>query len=489
DIYSLGLVFCAIFHECFINIQDEITLTSIINERNTQLSPDPIEEPFNIGVQQLLHRDPQKRPPAHQIVKTIQPLLLGDIEGYRGKDNKKPPLGISDGFYSNFILEFEPEDIIPEPFSNGSHDYKDVIERFRIEFQARRGNAAWKILNSKQFSNLPQKHFYHGLMYYKGVYQDQDTKKALEHWLKAADLGEPKSQHNIGLCYELGLGFKEWTDPEEAQKWYTKSPLSYSKWNLGMLLVKCALESTGEQRKKLFEESKLLFLDAAEQGNVYAMSVIAESYNVGELFEKDYKKSFFWFQKLADTGFTFALVKLASAYNEGLGVEKDSGKAKELIEKAAQYADPDANIILSLNKIGEERIESLEKVARTGYLMAQTLLGEQLQLEYGKYDERALLWIKLAAEGGHEPSQQTLGKIYLSKYDYLNAFFWFSKAANSDKYSARKVAWFYNKGICVPINNEVSNIFKLGSNPTRKRKHSMRSSIKKTRRTYRRARS
>ncbi|CAG8652583.1 3534_t:CDS:1 [Acaulospora morrowiae] len=480
DIYSLGLIFCAIFHEGLSNIQEETTLTSIITERNTQLSPDVVQEPFNIGVQQLLHRDPQKRPPAHQVVTTICPLLLKDELGYRGEDNKMLCLGIPVDFRGHFILEFEPEDIIPEPYNDNSQVYKEIIEQFRIEFQARRGNSAWKILNSKEFSNLPQKHFYHGLMYYKGVYQDQDTKKALECWLEAADLGEPKSHHNIGLCYELGLGFEEGKNPEEAQKWYTKSPLSRSKWNLGILLGKRAQKSTGEQRQKLFEEYKSLVLNVAEQGDIYAMRTVAESYDSGELFEKDYEKSVFWFQKLADAGFTFALVKLAFAYGDGLGVEQDSGKAKELIEKAAQSADPDANMILSVEKNDEECIESLEKVARTGNPSAQFLLGEQLQLKYGNDHERALFWIRLAAEGGNTLSQKILGKLYLSKYDYLNAFLWFSKAAIKDEDSARNIAWFYEKGICVPHNYEVSRVFHRIAYPTRKRKRS--------RKTYRRVR-
>jgi TPR repeat protein len=49
----------------------------------------------------------------------------------------------------------------------------------------------------------------------------QDYAEALRWYLRAAELGDPDAQFNVGLIYENGLGVPQ--DPAEAMKWFALS--------------------------------------------------------------------------------------------------------------------------------------------------------------------------------------------------------------------------------------------------------------------------
>ncbi len=65
-------------------------------------------------------------------------------------------------------------------------------------------------------------------MYYNGEGVPQDYAKALQWWHKAAEQGDAKAQHNLGLMYDYGLGVPQ--DYVQAHMWYN---LAASRYPLG----------------------------------------------------------------------------------------------------------------------------------------------------------------------------------------------------------------------------------------------------------------
>jgi|GEM_PF-427138 len=124
-----------------------------------------------------------------------------------------------------------------------------------------------------------------GTSYLYGMGVGQDYKKALECYLKAAELGNANAQFNIGAIYEHGLGVKK--DNAKAIEWYLKS---------------------------------------AEQGNVEAQLHISDMY----LDKSDFKQAAKWLKKAAAQGDENAKVKIN-------GVKSDAStgneEAKKLLEE------------------------------------------------------------------------------------------------------------------------------------------------------------
>jgi TPR repeat protein len=60
-----------------------------------------------------------------------------------------------------------------------------------------------------------------GWHYHKGIGTDQDDRRAVAWWLKAAQQGVPEAQQGLGWAYANGRGVDE--DPAEAYRWYNRA--------------------------------------------------------------------------------------------------------------------------------------------------------------------------------------------------------------------------------------------------------------------------
>ncbi len=123
-----------------------------------------------------------------------------------------------------------------------------------------------------------------GLMYVLRYGVEQDYKKAIEWYEKAANQGHAKAQFILGDMYSSGQGVRQ--DYKKAAEWYEK---------------------------------------AATQGDANAQ------YNLGLMYlvKQDYKKAFEWFEKAASQGNTTAQYNLGLMYYNGQGVRQDYKKAAE----------------------------------------------------------------------------------------------------------------------------------------------------------------
>lgn len=135
---------------------------------------------------------------------------------------------------------------------------------------------------------------------YETSYYDED--KALELYLKVAELGDAHAQRELGDAYANKLS--RWDVPKDYKKaieWYQK---------------------------------------AAEQGDKRAQTALGEIYYYGEDgVPQDYEKAFKWFQLAADQGWDQAQTALGRMYEFGQYVTKDYEKALELLKRASANGD------------------------------------------------------------------------------------------------------------------------------------------------------
>lgn len=125
--------------------------------------------------------------------------------------------------------------------------------------------------------------------------------EAVKWFQKAAEMGEPNAQYNLGICYYKGQGIKQ--DFEEAVKWLKK---------------------------------------AAEQGIVFAQYNLGVCYYSGQGVKQDFEEAVKWFRIAADQEFPAALYNLGLCYATGKGVKKNRSEAKKWFRKAAELGNASA---------------------------------------------------------------------------------------------------------------------------------------------------
>lgn len=116
--------------------------------------------------------------------------------------------------------------------------------------------------------------------------------------LKAAEQGDAKAQHDLGLMYDKGEVVPQ--DYQQAVIWYTKG---------------------------------------AEQGDADAQANLGVMYKEGVGVPQDYQQALSWYTKAAEQGHTKAQVNLAVMYYEGQGVPQNFGLAYVWSSLAAVSGD------------------------------------------------------------------------------------------------------------------------------------------------------
>lgn len=151
--------------------------------------------------------------------------------------------------------------------------------------------------------------------------------KVVERWMNAALKGDAEAQYRLGMLYKRGTSN------------FSKSP-----------------------------SDALMYLEmAAEQGHVKACYHLGVLYTFGDgprlikgtimpgdgLCERDDEKAKKYFDMalrklkvLVADGDADAFVWLSAMYKFGYGVEKDEGKARELLEQAADLGNPMAETLV-----------------------------------------------------------------------------------------------------------------------------------------------
>ncbi len=127
---------------------------------------------------------------------------------------------------------------------------------------------------------------------------DGQDEQAVAWYRKAAALGYPPAQTDLGSMYEAGFGLEP--SAEMAVAWYRK---------------------------------------AAEQGHVDAQYILGINYDIGRGVEEDDQQAVAWYRKAAEQGHADAQVDLGRMYEIGLGVEQSDAQAVAWYRQAFEEGD------------------------------------------------------------------------------------------------------------------------------------------------------
>ena len=146
---------------------------------------------------------------------------------------------------------------------------------------------------------------------------------------------------------------------------------------------------------------------------------LAAIYTSGRGVVQNFEKSAFWFRESADSNIPNAAYNLGVLYHQGLGVEKDLDRALYWYRVAAKQGHPEAQYnlgIAHIEGIGTSYNAPLaaaffESAANQGVVEAAYNLGliyENALIDNTPKPEQALLWFKIAADGGNNDAKAAL---------------------------------------------------------------------------------
>ena len=177
-----------------------------------------------------------------------------------------------------------------------------------------------------------------GHCYLEGEGIEQNSKKAVFWFSKAAEKNNSKAYNNLGYCYENGVGVEQ--SPFQAYSFYKKSALLGHNRAFNNL-AQCYLHGTGTPVDSI--KARAWFEKGAEAG------IRTSQTNVGYLYlsiegEEDYDKAFYWLTKASEQNSQNALEMLGMCYENGWGTKVDLSKAQECYRKSYQLGNEYAKI-------------------------------------------------------------------------------------------------------------------------------------------------
>lgn len=243
--------------------------------------------------------------------------------------------------------------------------------------------------------------FWVGQMYFNGWGAEVDYKVAFEYFLRAAELGDLRSQSLVGFLYREGRGVE--ASEEKAVEWFRKAA---ERGDVGAIMEVGLAYREGKGVPKDSQVAREWFLKGAAQRDLYALRTLAIMYADGELGEKDEQQAIEYFVKSADAGDVYSSIEAAHLLKGS-----DPDKAYGLIKRAAdQYRSPAAVYELAL-----------------------------LEKERGSKDLSAKL-MRQSAESGYSEAMMDLGMMHLIPFSGVTwnpriSYYWWSiadKAGDED---------------------------------------------------------
>ena len=352
---------------------------------------------------------------------------------------------------------------ISEDDSMTSYTLLEKVTRNYYKIEVERGNKAF--------------YFYYGEFFYAGLYGcEEDPKKALYWFKKAAQNNEAQAQYDIGMIYLDGNGVsknhniaKDWFEKSSAQG-HAESQFElacmYLDKNFGILNEKLAYSlfkkaSTPSKKnnfypsneaifqrglclkfgwgiKKNLEESVKYFEKASDKefsvfGNPKAMFFLGLAYYEGLGVLIDFQLAFENFMKAADQQLSDAEFYVAGMFFYGEGIEKNYSKAVKYYKKIVKYKSSDNSYIIeSYFKLGfcylfgegikqntKSALKYLNKAVKSEHIEAKYWLGYYYYDLWNKLEEddkevgkKAYKLLKSASDQNIELSLHFLGQCY-----------------------------------------------------------------------------
>lgn len=279
----------------------------------------------------------------------------------------------------------------------------------------------WYMKSAKQ--GQPYASYSMAQMYDKGEYVSQSEENA-QRYYKAALSGflelESKDQADDNLFYKMGTMYKNGLgtdiDMDKAINYFMRSA-ELNNINAKRTL---ALEYISGKHLELDIEKGLEMLTVcADRGDTLSCYKLGKIYFKGEIVYKDLNMAEKYLLKAAENKNEYALYSLGKLYLEENSLDKAVGYFEKVLkyEEIKPYAEYSlAKIMLDNNPYHDsERAVSILELAAMENDWASFLLG-RLYL-YGTDDiqkdkEKALEWLELSAEQGNEYAQNMLDNIH-----------------------------------------------------------------------------
>lgn len=163
---------------------------------------------------------------------------------------------------------------------------------------------------------------------------------AFREFRSLAENGHAKSQRQLGIMYEMGLGVKK--DYPEAREWYQKAAIKGDTEAQNRLIA---------MRKKAIANTYPPPVPDSYQGSItdpQAQFNLGVQYFKGERVEKDHKTAYRWFYKAAEQGHMQAQNALAVMLSKGIGIPQNNAEAYIWFLKAAEQGFVDSQFNLGL---------------------------------------------------------------------------------------------------------------------------------------------
>ena len=216
--------------------------------------------------------------------------------------------------------------------------------------------------------------------------------------------------------------------------------------NLGFMYVKgIGIEKNEEDGVKWYRK-------AAELGHLTSQFNLGVMYAKGRGVEQNYAESLKWYKMAAEQGDLTAQATIGMMYAKGIGCKKDSEAARGWYQKAASKGDVNAQYNLGnmyAKGIGAD-VDEFEAFRWYQQAAEQDHPNAQLNLAYmyGKGqgierdDTKSFEWYKKAAEQGFPNAQFNLGVIYAkgrgTDQDAVLSKEWYEKAAEQGNENAQR---------------------------------------------------
>ncbi|MGD9638023.1 MAG: tetratricopeptide repeat protein [Alphaproteobacteria bacterium] len=252
------------------------------------------------------------------------------------------------------------------------------------------------------------------------------------YWLeKAAKNGDADAQFQLGHFYLEGFGVEK--SEENAAIWFKAASLNGYEGAediLNDILVK-------KDDANFYNENEQLF-EMAGRGGDEAQFQLAVKYEEKfdaktekSLDDRDIKEALRWYKKSAEQNNLDAIFRLGKAYFSGDIIEKDEKKGLDMLKKAGEKGNYEAQKMLA--KVFEKRIGSGSEKSYSYYVLKDPSYWD------------ALYWYEKTAESKKPEDFYRLGIFYFNhlpekkgyEENLYNAWYWLEKAKQEGVENAR----------------------------------------------------
>jgi uncharacterized protein len=253
-----------------------------------------------------------------------------------------------------------------------------------------------------------------GAAYLSGHGVQQDLKLAAYWYEKAAGLGDPSAENEIGYFYEIGIGVSP--NPSRAVHWYQLAASAGSldaKVNLGIAYL------WGKGVPQDHKMAQQLINEAANKGSRIGAAYMGEMYNFGEGVPQDQAAAEHWYEKGAKLHNSLASYRLGVLLSTPTDHPRNIERAAALFRESADTGFIPAKhslglLMLNHPELGssDEALMNLNQAAAAGTWKSQVVLGILARdgKSVARDDRMAYFHFRIAAQQGGDAAQTLLKK-------------------------------------------------------------------------------